>query len=214
MSDWIDAMDSLHTGKEFNFSALSDLDRKCALEAMSAEIAAKVIQIASGEDGDLTKKLKAGQLDIYQRAINIYGRVGEAKTCAIFDYLINQGESAILKQFDDAVSVRREVKFECGFADRVVEHADRSITVVEIKPAGSRRDHMQGLGQALMYACAAREISMSNEVRAALFVSGDSDKWVEAACKSAGAMYICVPKTIEMQLDRYARYAQRVVYGS
>lgn len=136
---------------------------------------------------------------------------GEAQVCALFDWAIYSEDTDVLgKLHTGVVSNRREVALPCGKADRVLMHADGTATVVEIKAAGSRRDHAQGLGQALLYAEALRATGVP-DVQMALVVAGDADPWVESACKTAGVSYLAFPL---VQISTVSDYGAAALRGS
>ncbi len=98
----------------------------------------------------------------------------EALICAVFDKNLRSGNIDRLF-FSEPVRFEREVRLPCGNADRIIEHADGTLTVVEVKAAGSRRDHAQGIGQVLLYAAAVRATRDVQDVRGMLVVGGSSD---------------------------------------
>lgn len=139
---------------------------------------------------------------------NIAGRMNEDKTCAIFDLMVLSEDSYIVDHLHaDIVSMRKEVRLPCGNADRVLHHADGTLTVVEIKARGSRRDHACGLGQALVYAAALRGETGAVDVRAAIFVGGEKDAWIASACASTGVTYLHMPAVTERLIDDHAAIA-------
>jgi hypothetical protein len=144
-------------------------------------------------------------------AVNIIGLVGESKICAIFDYLVHNDDCLVIGRLHPGIQlIKREVRSSSGLADRVLHHADGVITVVEVKAAGSRRDHAQGLGQVLMYAATLREETNAPDVQCALFVGGDYDVWVAHACQSVGVTYINLPSHIEQVIDEYSLLAKQM----
>ena len=141
----------------------------------------------------------------------IVERVGEKKTCAIFDMTVFEEDADIAKLSSSRiVSVEREATLPCGNVDRLLRHADGTITVVELKGKGSRRDHACGIGQALVYAACARETLGASEVRAALFVLGEFDPWIAQACETAGVSYFNIARSAEYLIDLYSSAAKVV----
>lgn len=113
--------------------------------------------------------------------------VGEARACAAFDAMTGLGSI----DFASPVSrVEKELRVASLRIDRVVFHDDESVTVVEVKPDGCRRDVSHGIGQALMYAAAAVAAGLAKEVRPALFVSGEADPLIAEACRLGGVTYL------------------------
>jgi hypothetical protein len=143
--------------------------------------------------------------EILQPTSNILGRKNEDKICAIFDSMLHSENEFVLSKLHHSIeSFAKEFQLECGRCDRVIYHADGVVTVAEVKAKGSRRDHAQGLGQVLMYAAAAREQRLSNDVRMALVVGGEKDIWLESACKTAGVSYINISNSVEILCEKYA----------
>jgi len=118
---------------------------------------------------------------------------GEAKACAIFDAMFVLGD--ISRELGSEVACcKPEVQVAGLRVDRVLYHEDGSVSAVEIKPVGSRRDMVHGVGQALLYAAALIE-SGEAEVRPVLFVSGERDSLVAEACRLGGVEYVTSEST-------------------
>lgn len=157
--------------------------------------------------------LEAEMGALFSPLLNTKGRILENKACAIFDYMVASNEP-LAGLHPGIVEVKKEMRLPCGHADRVLYHEDGTITAVEIKARGSRRDHVCGLGQALMYATALREITKSPDVRSVLFVAGESDPWVAGACASAGVGYINVSSAEESAINMYANAMKSIRIGA
>lgn len=152
--------------------------------------------------------------DLLAPHANIHGRTNEDRVCAIFDWLI-QSESGINGIQNDVVAIHREFRTGAGFVDRLLVHADGTVTVVEIKGPGSRRDHACGLGQALVYAAAVREeMPKFHEVRSALFVGGEHDQWLSSACRVSGVAYECIGHKANKMIVEFAAAAYEVMRGN
>lgn len=161
-----------------------------------AEFQRFIVQLSASGLVQRTPKMLALEKelsDMWRPLVNVLGRQGEDKACALFDYGITAGLFG--KLLHPSVSLlKKEFQLPCGRVDRALEHEDGSYTVVEIKPSGSRRDQAHGLGQAIMYASSMRGMLNDNrDVRAALFVSADHDNEIASACKSVGVQYLCLP---------------------
>ncbi len=148
-------------------------------------------------------------LKMAARLIGAINDTGEALVCSIFDYFCEFRRDLLLGLDGNGIAgVRKEVTVRCGRVDRLIDHCDGSVTVVEIKGAPDLRAMAGGLGQVLMYAEAVRADCPGKEVRAALVVGGDraSSKWLASACLRADVMLIPVDReTIDDFLaDAYA----------
>lgn len=140
--------------------------------------------------------------------LDISYRVGESRVCALFDYLIGSG--CLDGRFHAGITaIGKNVRLPCGFADRVLHHGDGSLTVVEVKQRGSRRDHACGIGQALVYAAALREVASATDVHPALVVSGNHDRWIADACATAGVAYINLPGDVETIIEEIIAVHQK-----
>lgn len=64
-----------------------------------------------------------------------------------------------------------------------------------------------------MYATALRETTEALDVRSVLFVAGERDQWIEAACVSAGVAYLNVTSAEEAVIDRYANAMKSMMIG-
>lgn len=115
----------------------------------------------------------------------------EALICAVLDKNLRNGRLDRLYH-SDPIAFEREVRLPCGNADRIIRHADGTLTVVEVKASGSRRDHAQGIGQVLLYTAAVRATRDVKDVRGMLVVGGDPDEWIASACKQAGIEYVVI----------------------
>lgn len=165
---------------------------ECAKLVTIAKILSS-IHIDAGNDVSIGMREKISEInDIFGPLVNIAGRVGEDRSCALFDYAMASGGMHFSGDLHPGViRSTREFQLPIGRVDRLLEHDDGSFTTVEIKPSGSRRDIAQGLGQAVMYAAAMR-ITLNDErdVRPALFVSSNHDPYIAAACDMAGVTYL------------------------
>jgi len=154
-----------------------------------------------------TEKSLAAEVDLKSEVaplINIIGRIGEDRICAMFDHLI-MDQSHFPQLHPGVVEIHREFQLPCGRADRVLKHADGSFTVVEIKPAGSRRDQAHGLGQVILYASSMRaSLNSSADIRAALVVGASHDKEISEACNSAGVEYIAISQFEQRLIEKLA----------
>ncbi len=133
----------------------------------------------------------------------------EALICAVLDRKLRNGQLDSLYS-SEPIAFEREVRLPCGNADRIIRHADETLTVVEVKAAGSRRDHAQGIGQILLYTAAVRAIRDAKDVRGMLVVGGKPDEWIESACKQAGIEYVVITN-YETELE--VRLAQAWMQG-
>lgn len=150
---------------------------------------------------------------IFQPLVNVLGRHGENKACALFDYGILDGMFDA-KFHPNIISSKKEFQLPCGRVDRLLEHADGSFTVVEIKPSGSMRNQAHGLGQSIMYASSMRaELQDSRDVRAALFVAADYEPEIAAACKSVYVEYVCFPRSAQKLVEELAEIHRFKVGG-
>lgn len=143
---------------------------------------------------------------------NVSGRVCENKTCAVFDWIVQLNFSP--EDFHPGiVRIQKEYRLPCGMADRVLWHEDGTITVVEVKGPGSRRDHASGIGQVLVYAEGVREVTRAPDVRTMLCTAGPRDAWIEAACDRAGIRYM--PIEDESVFSDYAKVVAETIrrYG-
>lgn len=131
---------------------------------------------------------------------------GEAKICAIFDYLAYKNDGLVRNYFkSDITNVHKEQHLETGIVDRVAHHKDGSVTVIEIKGFGSRRDHAQAVGQVLLYAAGMHELKQTNNVNKAIVVLGERDYWIELVCKAADIAYINIPRYVVTALEDCAK---------
>lgn len=166
-------------------------------------VARSVAEIPGVMNGRITEILSEME-DVFRPLTNTVGRIGEDRSCALFDYGIRGG------MFDDRLhpgvsTSKKEHQLPAGRVDRLLEHDDGSFTVVEIKPSGSRRDIAQGLGQSILYASSMRSVLNDNrDVRPALFVSSDYDTEIAEACKMAGVAYLCFPRQVQALVDELA----------
>jgi len=142
--------------------------------------------------------------------LRVHGATMENRVCAMCDYLVTRDSVLLGELRGDIVDVRREVRLPCGIADRVLTHSDGSLTAVEVKRRGSRRDYACGLGQAIMYAASLREMPCVPDVRAALCIEGLRDEYIAAACQDAGVTYINIPDGVAKTISDYAVVAASV----
>lgn len=184
-----------------NYQGLIAESRACANLALFAR---EMASVSNSHENTRISALLAEMEDIFRPLINVAGRHGEDRSCALFDYGIHSGIFET-RLHPGVKASRNEYPLPTGRADRLLEHEDGSFTVVEIKPSGSRRDIAQGLGQSILYASSMRAMLNDNrDVRPALFVSADHDPEISAACKMAGVIYLCFPRSAQKLVDALA----------
>lgn len=186
---------------------LADATEETHVMANSIRVARELIAILEyrGRPVGKAKETLAKLRESWMPLCNVVGKIGEPRACAMFDLGVFEGDQ-FPELWPDVVASTPEYVLPCGRVDRLLTHADGSLTVVEIKPPGSRRDQAQGLGQAIMYAASLRAKMNSNvEVRAALFVASDLDQEVENACRSVGVTYLHMSWAEQVQTEKFAR---------
>lgn len=117
---------------------------------------------------------------------------GEARACSIFDYMY---ENCLLPDCipADESTLVREYTFSSGKrVDRIIRHASRRLSVVEIKDACDQRAVVGGIGQALLYATLAEKDFSYAPIVPILAVLGDYDQDVARACERGGVEYIAL----------------------
>ena len=94
----------------------------------------------------------------------------------------------------DVVSARRQVSVGRAICDIVLDHDDKSISIIEVKNAGlSLRDYCTGIGQLHYQAIMAASDFQTYHVRKALSMPGQFPVDVALACVAAGVDMIPMP---------------------
>lgn len=118
----------------------------------------------------------------------------EAGACAILRLLLCTEKLAEVWELPAIVRWEQEFAFPRGRADFVLFHIDGSVSIVEVKPAGSDRDVLCGIGQLSLYAMQAGFGLRNTEIRRVLALadSFSRNKHNEEACKLAGVRLECL----------------------
>ena len=158
----------------------------------------------SEEKTESAKKIISDTVAVEKYLRQVIGSVGERRTCAAFDVMVALGGAEGFVRHPSLSPIKsmvREKSFPCGRVDRMTVHEDGSITLIEIKQQGSRRDIATAIGQVVMYGAAAKQLISATDYHLATCVSGERDKWIEAACESVGVEYITLDKQSHKIID-------------
>ncbi len=126
---------------------------------------------------------------------------GEAGACAVIRLMLVSGVLASTWDLPPITNWEQEFAFPRGRVDFALFHVDGSVSLVEVKNAGSDRDILCGIGQLSLYAIQAGQNLPRNKVRRILAVAIDSAKslHLDSACHLAGVTFECIGSVPEHQ---------------